>query len=393
MLRVSEIDHRATTLDPVRHRQVSVCIGGIGVEIPRYSISNDELVASYNSWVDLENAERFARGEELLAHSSSEFIVRVSGICNRHVYEREGILDPTRMAPHIPARADDEMSVIAEFGLAAARKAIGDADIDPATIDLIICSAAHQQRPYPALAIEMQNALGTAGGGFDMGLGCSSAVAALHLAHNLVRSGAHRRILVVTPELITGNLNFRDRQTHFIFGDAAVAVIVDALGEGETRPNRLELIDTRLWTQFSNSIRSNFGFLSRLAGDDPSVLEVEGQLISQVGGRVFRDVTIAGHQFIVDFLGEHGQEPASIRRYWLHQANARMNAMILKLALGQDVGQDIAPTVLDKLGNTAAAGAIIALQRHHADLQPGQHGLLCAFGAGYSIGGALVRMM
>ncbi len=70
-----------------------------------------------------------------------------------------------------------------------------------------------------------------------------------------------------------------------------------------------------------------------------------------------------------------------------------MNAMILKLAFGADVDHDRAPMVLERLGNTAAAGAIIALKENHADMAPGDHGLLCAFGAGYSIGGALLRMM
>src|SRR5690606_31404687 len=120
----------------------------------------------------------------------------------------------------IPERSDEELSVMAEFGVASARKAIADAGVDASQIDLVICSASHQQRPYPAIAIEIQKALGCDGAAFDMNLGCSSAAAALHVAYNLVRAGAHRRILVVTPEIITGHLNFRDRQTHFIFGDA-----------------------------------------------------------------------------------------------------------------------------------------------------------------------------
>ncbi len=368
-------------------------MGGIGVEIPQSSISNEELVETFNIWVDRENTARAARGEPPLPRSDADFIVNASGIRTRHVYEREGILDAERMAPNIPARADDELSVMAEFGVKAAQKALVHAGAAAGDVDLVICAASHHQRPYPALAIEIQQALGTGGAAFDMGLGCSSAVAALHVAANLVRSGAHRKVLVVTPELITGHLNFRDRQTHFIFGDASVAMLVEALGEGESRPGRFEIVDTRGWTQFSNSIRTNFGFLSRLSQDDVSILEMEGNMIKQVGNKVFKEVTVAGHQFIVDFLAEHGHTPNTMRRFWLHQANARMNAMILKLAFGKDVGQDRAPTVLERLGNTAAAGAIIALHENHEDMHEGDFGLLCAFGAGYSIGGALLRMM
>ncbi len=369
------------------------CISGIGVEVPEAVISNEELVASFNAWVEKENIKREAEGLEPLPGSSVEFIEYASGVKNRHVLVPDGILDPDRMTPRIPERSDDEISVMAEFGVAAARKALDHAGVEAADIDMVICAASHQQRPYPAIAIEIQKELGTSGAAFDMSLGCSSAAAGLHMAFNLVRTGAQRRVLVVTPEIITGHLNFRDRQTHFIFGDAASALVVEALGDGEERAGRFEVIDTRTWTQFSNNIRTNFGFLNRAAQDDTSSVPTAGNMIKQVGNRVFKEVTVAGHKFIVEFLAEHGHKPQDIRRFWLHQANSRMNAMILKLSFGHEVDQDRAPTVLEELGNTAAAGAIVAMQQNHEDMKPGEHGLLCAFGAGYSIGGALLRMM
>ncbi|MBO6716873.1 MAG: beta-ketoacyl-ACP synthase III [Rhizobiaceae bacterium] len=369
------------------------CISGIGIEIPEAVISNEELVASFNAWVAKENARRAKTGEEPLSESSVEFIEYASGVKNRHVLQPDGILDPDRMAPRIPERPDSELSVMAEFGVASARKALDHAGLEAGDIDMVICAASHQQRPYPAIAIEIQQELGTHGAAFDMSLGCSSAAAGLHVAFNLVRSGAQRRVLVVTPEIITGHLNFRDRQTHFIFGDASTAMVVEAMAENEQRSGRFEVIDTRTWTQFSNNIRTNFGFLNRAAQEDTSSVPTAGNMIKQVGNRVFKEVTVAGHKFILEFLAEHGHTPQDIRRFWLHQANARMNAMILKLSFGHEVDQDRAPTVLEKLGNTAAAGAIVALKENHEDMKPGEHGLLCAFGAGYSIGGALLRMM
>ncbi|TIT52374.1 MAG: beta-ketoacyl-ACP synthase III, partial [Mesorhizobium sp.] len=83
-----------------------VIISGIGAEIPKPVITNEELVASFNAWVDTENARRQAAGETLLQKSDADFIVHASGVRARHVIEREGILDPTRMAPRIPARPD-----------------------------------------------------------------------------------------------------------------------------------------------------------------------------------------------------------------------------------------------------------------------------------------------
>lgn len=368
-----------------------VIISGIGVEIPEASIGNDELVASYNAWVEMENPRRVARGEPPLSKSDSAFIVHASGIERRHVHTLDGILDPERMAPRIPLRSDDELSVMAEFGVASASKALADAGLTGADIDMVIMSASHHQRPYPAMAIEIQKAIGSEGAAFDMNLGCSSAAAALHVAFNMVRAGAQRRVLVVTPELITGHLNFRDRQTHFIFGDASVAMVVEQMEEGATRAaGSFEVLDTRSWTQFSNNIRSNFGYLLRAGQDDTSIIAMEGNMITQVGNKVFKEVIQAATQFISEFLADNGLTTSEVRRYWLHQANARMNAMIMKLVLGHEADQDKAPTVLDRLGNTAGAGAVIALKENHEDLKPGDHGLLCAFGAGYSIGAALL---
>jgi beta-ketodecanoyl-[acyl-carrier-protein] synthase len=368
-------------------------ISGIGIEIPEARISNEELVASFNSWVDEENPKRAAAGLEPLQKSDTDFIVHASGVRERHVLALDGILDPARMAPRIPPRPDSELSVMAEFGLKSARRALDDAGLTGADIDMVICAASHHQRPYPAIGIEIQNALGIEGAAFDMALGCSSAAAGLHVASNLVRAGGQRRVLVVTPEIITGHLNFRDRQTHFIFGDASTAMVVERLEDKEERPGRFEIVDTRSWTQFSNNIRTNFGFLLRAGQEDTAFVDMEGNMIKQVGNKVFKEVTVAGHKFIVAFLAEHGLTPEGIRRFWLHQANARMNAMILKLAFGHEVGQDRAPTVLERLGNTAAAGAIVALKENHQDMKKGDYGLICAFGAGYSIGGALLRMM
>jgi beta-ketodecanoyl-[acyl-carrier-protein] synthase len=370
-----------------------VQISGIGVTIPEASISNEDLVASFNQWVERENAQRSAEGLPALQGSSAEFIFHASGIANRHVHTPEGILDIDRMTPRIPAREDDELSVLAEFGASAARRALDDAGLAAQDVDLVICASSHLQRMYPAIGIEIQQEIGAKGAAFDISLGCSSAAAGLHVAYNLVRSGAHGRALVVTPELITAHLNFRDRQTHFIFGDAATAMLVEPMDDGIDVPGRFEIVDTRNWTQFSNNIRSNFGYLNRAAQENVDVITTEGNLIKQQGNRVFKDVTVASHRFIVDFLAEHGHTPDTIRRFWLHQANARMNQMILKLAFGTEVGHDRAPTVLDRLGNTAAAGAVVALSENHRDMKAGDFGLLCTYGAGYSIGGALLRMM
>ncbi len=368
-------------------------ITGTGTEIPPHSISNEELVSVFNSWVESENARRAKAGEPLLEPSNTDFIVYASGVEHRRVIEPTGILDPDRMSPRIPERSDDELSLEAEFAVASARKAINAAGTVPENVGMVICSASHHQRPYPAIGIEVQKELGTGGSAFDMSLGCSSAAAALHVANSLVCSGAENAVLVTSPEIISGHLNFRDRQTHFIFGDASASMLIEPLEEGEIREGAWEIIDTRTWTQMSNNIRSNFGFLNRASQERNDIVEMEGNLIKQVGNKVFKEVTVAASHFIKDFLADNWLSPSDVQRYWLHQANGRMNAMIMKLVLGHEASAEQAPMVLDRLGNTAAAGAIVAFDEYSADMAAGEHGLICAFGAGYSIGAALVRKM
>lgn len=94
---------------------------------------------------------------------------------------------------------------------------------------------------------------------------------------------------------------------------------------------------------------------------------------------------ISGH------LAQHGLKPADVRRFWLHQANLAMNQFIGRRLLGRDATPDEAPVVLDEFANTASAGSIIAFHRHQADLAPGSTGVMCSFGAGYSIGSHVLR--
>jgi beta-ketodecanoyl-[acyl-carrier-protein] synthase len=94
---------------------------------------------------------------------------------------------------------------------------------------------------------------------------------------------------------------------------------------------------------------------------------------------------------IIDQIGKHGLAAGNIRRMWLHQANAGMNRLIATRVLGHEPDQDESPTVLDRYANTSSAGSIIAFHLNSEDLQPGDTGLVCSFGAGYSAGVVFVR--
>jgi beta-ketodecanoyl-[acyl-carrier-protein] synthase len=366
-------------------------ITGSGLYTPPDAISNDELVASYNAWVERENranAPGIAAGTaEPLAASSTEFILKASGIRSRHVVDKAGILDVDSMRPRIPLRGDDQPSLMCEMGLAAAREALGRAGRTAADVDAVIVAASNMQRAYPAMAVELQHYLGIDGFGYDINVACASAAFGVQAAADAVREGSARAVLVVSPEICSGHLNFRDRDCHFIFGDACTAVLVEALPQAG-RAGVFEILGTRLSTRFSNNIRNNFGFLN--PSEQPS-RPWNDILFRQEGRKVFKEVVPMVAELILSHLGALGLAPGAVRRFWLHQANLGMNQLIARRVLGRDPSDVESPTILDEYANTSSAGSVIAFHKFHADLNAGDVGVLCAFGAGYSAGSVVLR--
>jgi beta-ketodecanoyl-[acyl-carrier-protein] synthase len=151
---------------------MSICITATGLYTPPYSISNEELVATFNQYVDnynAKNADAIARGEKTaLVHSTAEFIEKASGIKSRYVMEKDGILNPDIMAPVIPYRKlGEEMSIMAEMGLDALKQALDNAGLQGKDLDGIIVACSNFQRVYPAIAIEIQQYIGMQGGVYN----------------------------------------------------------------------------------------------------------------------------------------------------------------------------------------------------------------------------------
>ena len=371
----------------------SVVISGSGLYTPTETVSNEELVTSFNAWVDIHNdahSDQIARGEiEPKTYSSAEFIEKASGIKSRYVINKTGILDPHRMVPNIPERDNTEQSVMCEIACHAAREAMQAASVTAADIDTVIVAASNMQRAYPAMAIEVQAALGATGFAFDMNVACSSATFGIQQASDSVKAGSARRVLVVNPEICTGHLNFRDRDSHFIFGDVATAVVVESI-ESAVNMQGWEILDTRMQTLFSNNIRNNFGFLNR--ADETGVGQLD-KLFVQEGRKVFKEVCPAVAEQISSQLAPMGIAPDDLKRIWLHQANRNMNDLIARKVFGRDPSPEESPTILDEYANTSSAGSIIAFHKHNADLAPGDVAILCSFGAGYSIGSIVLRRL
>lgn len=364
-------------------------IAATGLYTPPYSLSNDELVETFNAYVErfnAANADAIAAGDvQALTPSSAEFIEKASGIKSRFVVDKTGLVDPDRMAPNIPERPNEELSILAEIAVEAAKEAIARWGKDVSEIDAVICAASNMQRAYPAMAIEVQQALGIDGFAFDMNVACSSATFGIKTAADFVTSGSARAVLMVNPEICSGHLNFRDRDSHFIFGDVATAVIVE---RADTAQGGWEILGTRLKTQFSNNIRNNFGFLNRGA---PLGAGAADKLFVQEGRKVFREVVPMVAEMIVEHANDLGVDPHDLKRMWLHQANINMNELIGRRVLGRDPSPQENVIILDEYANTSSAGSIIAFHKANDDFVAGETGLICSFGAGYSAGTVFVR--
>jgi len=375
---------------------VDVVISGTGLYVPPNKITNEELVAAFNEHVDLYNAEHKADIEAgLLApkqHSSAAFIEKASGIKARHLVDVEGVMDLNRMMSKMPegGHGDTENPCLqAHMGIEAGKMALKQAGLQGEDIDYLVCSSAVMQRSFPAIGIEVQHHLGTKGSALDMVMACSSATYGLISGINAIKCGMADRVLMINPEIFSTMINFRDRDSHFIFGDIATAVVLERadLAKGE---DLWKVTDTKASTQYSNNIRSQYGPMTRL--DDGSMLR-QDMFFEQEGRKVFKELLPLVTSFINEQLDDNDMNVSDLSRMWLHQANINMNMFAAKKLLGREPSYNEAPTVLDEYGNTAGAGSVVAFHENRADMKPGEKGLICSFGAGYSIGSLMVEKL
>ncbi|MEX5579052.1 beta-ketoacyl-ACP synthase III [Pseudophaeobacter sp. A-200-2] len=369
----------------------TAAITGTGVFTPSQIITNAELVVAFNAYADRmneKNAEAIAAGEMApMQHSSEEFIVKASGIEQRYVMDKTGILDPEVMHPLLRQRSDDEPGIMAEMAVDAATKALAQAGKTAGDVDAVICAASNMERPYPAVAIEIQKLLGIDGFAFDMNVACSSATFGLQVAADMIRSGSIRSALVVNPEICSGHLEWRDRDCHFIFGDVATATLVERIEDA--KGPHFEILSTRCATEFSNNIRNNNGFLRRSRPD--GVADRRDMQFMQNGRKVFKEVLPMVSEHISTHLADSGIASDDLKRLWLHQANKAMNDFIGKKVLGRTPEPGEQPNILQDYANTSSAGSIIAFAQNSDDMADQEIGLICSFGAGYSVGSAILR--
>ena len=368
----------------------NVVISGSGLFVPGESVSNDQLVETFNQWVAQENQSRAEAASELpeLSPSGSEFIFKASGIESRYLMDAKGVLSVDRMRPQFENRDNQQLSIQAEMGVKAALEALEQAGLKPEDIDAIIVACSNLQRAYPAVAIEIQNELSIDGYAYDMNVACSSATFGIQAARDAIANGSAGRVLVINPEICSAHLNFRDRDSHFIFGDACTAVLLESEAKAiERKVPHWKILDMSLKTSFSNNIRNNAGYLNPC--EEPPRSQND-RLFIQQGRKVFKDVVPMVAAMIGAQLEKNAVDRDGLNRMWLHQANINMNNLIAKKVLGREASEQESPVILNEFANTSSAGSVIAFHRHNSDLPAGSVGLLCSFGAGYSVGSVLL---
>ena len=368
----------------------NIVISGTGLFIPPHVITNEELVQAFNQYVDLfneRNADAIAAGEkEALSYSSPEFIEKASGIKARYAMYKDGILDPEIIHPVFPMTEEGRTPEMVTMGIGAAKQAMEQAGKTAADIDMVIVSGTFRQRDYPGMAVEIQRDLGIEGFSYDMGIACSSATFGLINAYTALKAGTARCVLFVNPEFTTPGLNFKDRDSHFIFGDVATAAILEPEENARTE-HAFRILNTKQFTQYSDNIRTDQSYADYCFDNVPE----DRYAFKQRGRKVFKELLPLVTNFIEGQMADNQMSASDLKRMWLHQANVNMNMFAVKKLLGRLPAPEEAPVVLDEFANTASSGSVIAFHRYNADFESGDRGLICSFGAGYSIGSLLVE--
>jgi len=315
---------------------------GCGSYLPSHILSNDDLARS--------------------VATTDEWIVQRTGIRERHI------------------AAPGELT--SDLALAAARAALSNARLEPSAIDLIVLATSTPDQTFPATAVSVQAGLGiTRGAAFDLQAVCSGFIFALSVVDGLLRTGVHKRALVIGAETFSRILDWSDRTTCVLFGDGAGALILEAQEQPGDKADR-GLLTTHL--------RSDGRHRAKLYVDGGvSSTQTVGHLRME-GREVFKHAVAMITDVIEDAFKATGYTAADIDWFVPHQANKRIiDGSAHKLGIAPE---KVVITV-DRHGNTSAASIPLALADAVADrrIKRGHLLLLEAMGGGFTWGSALVR--
>jgi len=303
---------------------------------------------------------------EKMVDTTNEWIMTRVGISERHI-------------------ADPEMAT-SDMAIEAARIALAHRGIDAAGIEVIILATVTPDMLFPSTACIVQDRLGAKGAwGFDLIAACCSFLYATTTAANLVRSGAHKRVLVIGSDTMSRIIDYTDRATCILFGDGAGAFLVERAEDGEGG-----------FIDFMGELDGSGGDALKMpAGGSrmpPSAETVEQRLhyVKQDGQQVFKFAVRKMYEVCRGLLERNNLRPEDISIFIPHQANRRIIS-----ATAERLGMpcDRVMINIDRYGNTTSATIPLATRDalEEGRLKKGDLVLFAGVGAGYTVGASLWR--
>jgi 3-oxoacyl-[acyl-carrier-protein] synthase-3 len=311
--------------------------------------------------------------EKILTNSDLEKMVDTS---DEWITERTGIKE-RRIAGKNQAASD--------LAYSAAKSALERAGMEAQSLDLIIVATVSGDMPMPSTACMLQQRLSAVNAaGFDVNAACSGFLYGLHIADGFIRSGMHRKVLVVGTEVLSRVTDWDDRTTCVIFGDGAGAVIVEP-SEGESGIIAMKIrSDGRLWELLNIP-----GGGSRFPASEETVRQ-KLHYIKMKGNETFKIAVRMLEDIALKTLEENNLKPVDLSLMIPHQANQRI---IQATAERLNLPMEKVIMNLDRYGNTSAASIPIALDEAvtSGKVKEGDIILLEAFGGGLTWGSALIK--
>ncbi len=287
--------------------------------------------------------------------------------------------------------ADDE--VTSDLAVGAAKNALEAAGLNVADIDMIIVGTVTPDMPMPACAVFVQQKLGADEiPAFDISAACAGFLYGVTIADQFMATGAARCVLVIGVELLSRIVNWSDRTTCVLFGDGAGAVILGpAKPTTEADPRPSGILAARIFTD--GSLASALQIPGGGSAEPMTVdgLERKRNKVHMTGQEVFKAAIRNMTSSSTLVLKQAGLTSRELDWVVAHQANLRIVTQV-----SDRLGFPLDKFVLniEEYGNTSSASIPIALDEAVRDgrIKPGQTVLLCALGAGFSWGAAIVRL-
>ena len=325
-------------------KKLNAVITAVGGYVPEYVLTNEEL--------------------SRMVDTTDEWIMTRVGIKERRILKGEG-------------KGPSDMAVI------AIQEILDKRGIKPEEIDLVICATVTPDHVFPATANIICDKVGIKNAhGFDLNAGCSGFLYALDTASQFIRSGSKKKILVVGADKMSSMVDYTDRTTCVLFGDAAAAVLLEPTEE------EFGVLDSIL-----KSDGSGRQFLQMKAGgsvNPPSHETVDARLhtIYQDGQPVFKAAVSNMADVSAEIIERNNIAPEDVAWLVPHQANLRIID-----ATGRRMGIDPSKVMINiqKYGNTTAATIPLCLWEWEKQLKKGDNLVLAAFGAGFTWGSIWVK--